>query len=221
MATKVFSFDYDAGANIYVRIFGRTGAEVGQVYDADDDTFKALGSATTPYIDCTEQTAEDGTGFSSYTVSVDLSLINNTLALKDYVIKAYNNGTPDSTDIAVSETLAFSVQAARFGEQDITVSCKGCNTSSAGTSVKYLIRMYVNGEFYQLANAATGVLTVRVLGGADLFTSGSTNPVTGAGYFEYTQSTPEFAADSLYEHEIVITENSVAVTRYVDWPVFG
>ena len=78
MATKVFSFDYDAGADLYVRIFGRTGSEVGQVYDADDDTFKALGSAATPYLPCTEQTAENGTSYSSYTVAVDLANINST-----------------------------------------------------------------------------------------------------------------------------------------------
>jgi len=221
MATKVFSFDYDAGADLYVRIFGRTGSEVGQVYDANDDTFKALGSATTPYIACTEQTAENGTSYSSYTVAVDLADINATLALKDYVIRAYDNSTPASTDVAVGAKQEFSVQASRYGKQDITVSCKGCNTSSAGTSVKYLIRMYVDGEFYQLANAAEGVLTVRVLGGTDLFTSGTLNPVTDEGYFEYTKTTPGWTNDSLYEHEIVITESSVAVTRYVDWQVFG
>jgi len=216
MATKVFSFDYDAGANLYVRIFGRTGSDVGKVYDADDDTFKALGSATTPYLACTEQTAENGTSYSSYTVAVDLANINSTLALKDYVIRAYDNATPAATDVAVGAKQEFSVQASRYGEQEITVDCKGCNTSSEGTSVKYLIRLNVNGEFYQLANAATGVLTVRVLGGTDLFNSGTLNPVTDAGYFEYTKASPNFTADSLYEHEIVIT-----VTRYVDWPVFG
>lgn len=221
MATKVFSFDYDAGADLYVRIFGRTGSEVGQVYDADDDTFKALGSAATPYLPCTEQTAENGTSYSSYTVAVDLANINSTLALKDYVIRAYDNATPAATDVAVGAKQEFSVQASRYGQQDITTSVKGCFTSSAGDEVKYLIRLYVNGEFYELANAATGVLTVREQGGTDLFTSGSINPVTDAGYFEYDKSTPGFTDDRLYEHEIVITESSVAVTRYVDWQVFG
>jgi len=221
MATKVFSFDYDAGADMYVRIFGRTGSEVGQVYDADDDTFKVLGSATTPYLTCTEQTAEDGTDKSSYTVAVDLANINSTLALKDYVIRAYDNATPAATDVAVGAKQEFSVQASRYGAQEITTSVKGCFTSSAGDAVRYLIRLYVNGEFYELANAATGVLTVREQGGTDLFTSGTINPVTDAGYFEYDKSTPGFTDDRLYEHEIVITESSVAVTRYVDWQVFG
>lgn len=221
MATKVFSFDYDAGADLYVRIFGRTGSEVGQVYDADDDTFKALGSATTPYLTCTEQTAEDGTDKSSYTVAVDLANINSTLALKDYVIRAYDNATPAATDVAVGTKQEFSVQASRYGEQRIDVDINGCNTSSAGSEVHYLIRLYVNGEFYALDNAATGVLTVRVQGGTDLFNSGTINPVSGAGYFEYDKTTPNFTDDSLYEHEMVITENSVTVTRYADWQVFG
>lgn len=221
MATKVFSFDYDAGANLYVRIFGRTGSEVGQVYDANDDTFKALGSATTPYLTCTEQTAENGTSYSSYTVSVDLSNINSTLAAKDYVIRAYDNATPAATDVAVGAKQEFTVQASRYGEQPITVSIEGCNTSSAGSEVRYLVRLYVNGEFYALDNAATGVLTVREQGGTDLFTSGTINPETGLGYFEYDKTTPGFTDDRLYEHEMVITESSVSVTRYVDWPVFG
>lgn len=221
MATKVFSFDYDAGADLYVRIFGRTGSEVGQVYDANDDTFKALGSATTPYIACTEQTAENGTSYSSYTVSVDLADINATLALKDYVIRAYDNATPAATDVAVGAKQEFSVQASRYGKQDITVSCVGAHTSSAGTETRYLIRLYVDGDFYVLDDTATGVLTVREQGGTDLFTSGTLNPETGLGYFEYDKTTPGFTDDRLYEHEIVITESSVAVTRYVDWQVFG
>lgn len=221
MATKVFSFAYDAGANVYVRIFGRTGSEVGQVFDDNDDTFKSLATATTPYLTCTEQTAEDGTSYSVYTVSVDLANINSTLAAKDYVIKAYDNASPADADVAISEELGFTVHASRYGEQPITVTVEGCNTSSAGSEVRYLIRLYVNGEFYSLANAATGVLTVREQGGTDLFTSGTINPVTGAGYFEYDKTTPSFTDDRLYEHEMVITESSVSVTRYVDWPVFG
>jgi len=221
MATKVFSFAYDASADVYVRIFGRTGSDVGKVYDADDDTFKALGSATTPYIACTEQTAEDGTGLSVYTVSVDLADLNSTLAEKDFVIKAYDNSSPADTDAAISEELPFTVQASRYGVQELSASVVGCFTTTAGAAVKYLIRLYVNGEFYELANAATGVLTVREQGGTDLFTSGSINPVTDAGYFEYTKTSPGFTDDRLYEHEIVITESSVAVTRYVDWQVFG
>jgi len=222
MATKVFSFDTDAGADIYVRIFGRTGSEVGQVFDDSDDTFKALASATTPYITCTEQTAEDGTAYSSYTVSVDLATLNDTLALKDYVIRAYDNATPADTDVAVSGPLAFSVQAGEEGKQDITVSIDGCNTSSAGTEVRYLIRLYVNGTMRVLDNAATCVLTVREQGaGVDLFTSGSINPETGLGYFEHDETTPGFTDDRLYEHEVVITEDTVAVTRLVDWQVFG
>lgn len=221
MATKVFSIPYDAGSNVYARIFGRTGSEVGQVYDANDDTFKALGSATTPYIACTEQTAENGTSYSGYTVSVDLSNINSTLAANDYVIKFYDNATPASNDVAISGETAFTVQASRYGKQDITASIVGCFTSSAGTSVKYLMRLYVDGDFYQLANAATGVLTVREQGGADLFTSGTINPVTDSGYFEYTKSSPGFTDDRLYEHELVITESSVSFTRYDDWQVFG
>lgn len=225
MATKVFSFPYDASADVYVRIFGRTGSDVGKVYDADDDTFKSLGTATTPYIACTEQTSEDGTGLSVYTVSVDLADLNSTLAEKDFVIKAYDNSSPADTDAAISEELQFTVQASRYGVQDITATMDGCNTSSTGTAVRYLIRLYVNGEFYQLANSATCVLTVREQGsGTDKFTSsddGTLNPVTDAGYFEYTKTTPGFTDDRLYEHEAVITESGVSITRYSDWQVFG
>lgn len=225
MATKVFSFAYNASANVYVRIWGRTGSDVGKVYDANDDTFKAIGIATTPYLSCTEQTAEDGTGKSTYTVSVDLANINSTLAAKDFVIKAYNNSTPASTDVAISEELGFTIQASRYGKQDITASVVGCNTSSSGSAVKYLIRLYVDGDFYALDDTATCVLTVREQGsGVDKFTStddGTLNPETGLGYFEYTKTTPNFTDDRLYEHEVVITENSVSVTRYEDWQVFG
>lgn len=222
MATKVFSFDYDAGANIYVRIFGRTGSEVGQVFDDNDNAFKAAISATTHLV-CTEKTLEDGTSKSSYTVSIDLADLNSTLALKDYVIKAYNNATPAATDVAVSDTLAFSVQASQYGEQEIDVTIDGANTSSAGSEVRYIVRLYVNGEMRTLDNADTMTLTVREQGGADLFTSGSTTPVTGQGYFEYDKTTPNFVDDRLYEHEAVITETAsgFTFTKYDTQQVFG
>ncbi|TXH10553.1 MAG: hypothetical protein E6R03_15340, partial [Hyphomicrobiaceae bacterium] len=92
MASYTFSQDYTETKNVYAVIHN----SAGNVFDFSDNTFKAIGSATTPYAACTEQTSGGGSGKSAYTVTINLALLNKTLDTSRFWITLYERagGSP-------------------------------------------------------------------------------------------------------------------------------
>lgn len=219
MAVKEFTFNYDSGANIYIRIFGRTGSELSKVFDANDNTFKSSISSTT-HIVCTERALEDGTGKSAYTASVDLSNINSTFVLKDYVIKAFNNASPVAEDVSISETESFSVQVSDLGRRIIEPELGEAFTTTAGTEIRLSAYLKVDGERYILPGTASCTLTVREHGsGVNLYSE--TETANAQGRFELSKNNPNYTADRLYNHSVAISVDSVTFTKDFDVPNYA
>ncbi len=102
MTTERFSFTGIAGTGHYLAIFNAAG----QVFDWNDNTFKALASATTKATSATEQADLGGTGKSAFIKDVDLSLLNNTTTPAKFRCDWYTHA--DAT-ILVSNTVEFAV----------------------------------------------------------------------------------------------------------------
>lgn len=223
MASYTFSQDYTETKNVYAVIHN----SAGNVFDFSDNTFKAIGSATTPYAACTEQTAGGGSGKSAYTVTINLALLNKTLDTSRFWITLYERagGSPAPlTDTAITYRSPFSVQAAEIGEDALDIEFVPCFTSTAGTTMRALVTVTRNGkpvDVYTLDNAATCTITAREHGaGSDLYTTSATT-VSSNGDFAVTQSTPGYTSDRVYQHTVAVAVNSTTTTFRLPVANFG
>lgn len=110
MADENFAFQAAAGQTLYFVVWNALGT---QVLDLNDDTFKALGSATTPHLAATERTDFGGTSYSLYSATLDLSRISSTSTAVPclLVIQQQAGGSPaPATDSVLSAPLAFTVE---------------------------------------------------------------------------------------------------------------
>lgn len=221
MATEVFSFDYDAGANIYIRIYGRTGDKLHKVFDFNDSTFKAAGTTATQLLTCDEQAGEDGTGKSSYTAAVDLAALNSTLKYEGFVIRAFDNASPAVSDVAVSGPLSFHVQAGEEGRRHIEPELEGAFTTTSGVEVRISAYLKVDGQRYTLEEGvASCTLTVREHGeGVNLYQV--TETADALGRFELSQEFPDYDADRLYNHSVAINVDGLTFTKDFDIPNYA
>jgi hypothetical protein len=175
MTTHVFTIpDHTESLNIFFRVWDTSG----NVFDFSDNTFKAIGGATTPYVAATERTAMGGTGKSGYQASIDLALLNNTALAKRYILKAYTRagGSPADTDAAISEALIIDgglivVQAGELGEAPVIVQVELSVKSTAGSTGQVSCWLERNGR----------LLPVSTLGGT-VFTAATDDVVTSAGH---------------------------------------
>jgi hypothetical protein len=214
MASHTFGQDFTASRNCYAVVYNAAG----NVFDFNDNTFKALASATTPFAACTEQTSGGGTGQSTYVVTINLALLNKTLDTVRYGITFFDRagGTPAPlTDTAWTYRSPFSVQAAEIGDDELAVEFCPCFTSTAGTTMRALVTVLRNGKpvnVYTLDSAATCTVTAREHGaGSDLFTT-SAATVSSNGDFAVSQASPGYTSDRAYQHTIAITVNSTTTS---------
>lgn len=224
MASYLFRVAWAASKNVYVVIRNASG----QVLDFSDDTFKSLGSATTPYAAATERTDIGGSGNSGYDYSLDLSKCNKALGFKQFSIEFFERvgGSPAiETDTPILVTPSpFTVEAAEIGRGRYDVDWAPAFTSTAGTTLRGLLTITRNGvpiNVYALDSTATATITAREHGsGVDLYTS---SPVTveSNGDFEVEQSTPGYTTDRVYQHTVEVECNGETVEFRAPIPVFG
>ena len=214
MSTAVLKHVNSASLNVYFRVFN----DSGQVFDFSDNTFKAIGSATTPQVAATERTEMDGTGRSGYTASINLTNINPYPLAKRYTFAAYDNGTPAATDAAISDHTEFVVQAGEVGELPITCMLDGAFTSSAGTALRLLAWLERGGQRISLAAGSISIAVREHGAGSDLFTGTAASP-TASGDFEVTVASPGFTDDRVYRAVVAITVNTVTFTTEHGMPV--
>ena len=184
MASHVFTLPrYDAGADVYFRIFN----DSGQVFDFSDLAFKALASATTPYIAATERADMDGTGFSAYQATLNLAQINGTPTSKHYTLKAYNNAAPADTDVAVSDALDVVVQLGELGEGELIGQAEVSVKSTAGTTAQAKAWLERNGRKVTLDD--TGGIAFTADAGTDTITSAAHGLANADRVFVSSQTT--------------------------------
>jgi len=223
MASYTFAQDYTASKNCYAAIYNAAG----DVFDFSDNTFKAIASATTPFATMTEQTSGGGSGQSTYAVTVNLALLNKTLETVRYGITFYERlgGSPAPlTDTAWLYRTSFSVQAAEIGEDELGVEVATAFTSTAGTTLRGILTITRNGKplnVYTLDSTATCTVTAREHGaGSDLFTS-SAATVSSTGDFQFSQSSPGYTTDRVYQHTVAVTCAGTTTSFRAPIPVFG
>lgn len=170
MSTEVFTLpEYDASQTVFFRVFDADG----NVFDFDDSTFKALASATTPYVAATEQTAMGGTSKSGYTASVDLADLNDTGSKGRYLVKAYSQAgdDPADTDPAISDGLSVTVQFGELGEREIVAQGEVSVKSTAGNTAQVSAWLEHGGAKIDVGS-----------NGGTVFTAATTDTITSAGH---------------------------------------
>lgn len=165
----IISPQYTESVNIYARIFNAAGL----VFDFADNTFKAIGSATTGYVVASELTAMGGTGKSCYSVSVNLANVNNTGAIGRYTLKFYERAgaSPADTDAAISGELSLTVRFGSLGEKEVLAQAEISVKSTEGVACQITAWLEHGGE----------KIDVGTLGGT-VFTAAITNTITSAGH---------------------------------------
>lgn len=220
MATETFSTEYDASANLYLRLFDETG----QVFDFNDNTFKALASATTPYAAATERADMAGTGRSGYTVAVNLANVWGAGNPKRLVAKFYDNAAPADADAPVSEPLGLTVQFGQLGEGHLVCHAEVAVKSTAGSTAQLSVWLERNGQTVDIDGAdasASATLTLTEHDGLELFSKSFVAADINDDVFEAEQATPSFTDDRIYRAKIEITENGNTWTTHAAIAVIG
>lgn len=223
MASYPWNIDHTETKNVYAVVTNAAG----NVLDFNDNTFKALGSATTPTVALTEQTGGGGSGKSNYVYSLDLTRINKTLDTSRAWITFYERASGSAaplTDTALNFRTPFTVQAGEWGEDALGIEFGSAFTSTAGTTVRFVVTVTRNGKpvlIDDLDAAATCTITAtEAATGMDLFTTSATT-VNSSGYFVVSQSTPNYSTDKVYQHTVAVACAGTTTTFNVPVPVFG
>lgn len=220
--TKTYTFQYAGGGNLYVRVFAVGGANNGKVFDFADNTWKTLAAATTPYKLMTWQADA-----KTYSVDLNLSLLNSTGAAQQFVVKAYDNAAPASGDAPVSDELDLTAQ---FGEQvdqeiPVFVQVEVSVTSTSGNVANVDAWLEWKGGLVDLTGATCSITLREMGGGIATFTlteadkAGATAIVSNR--FELVKNTPGFTDDRPYALDASITLGGVTFTSPDSTVVIG
>lgn len=223
MATKTLFCQHTASATVYASVWNAAG----QVLDFNDNTFKTLGSATTPGLALTERSDAGGTGKSLYTGALDLADVN---ALQDVLSVAISfyvqaGGSPaPSTDATIGDPELLDV---RFGDVagDVTVEFEINVKSTAGLAAQISAWLVHRGAKVALEDVdATPTISVVVrehASGVALFTATGDVDDVYDDRFEIEQATPGFTDDRQYAAEPSIDLNGTVFTGYHSFSVQG
>lgn len=199
MATETFSITYDAGENLFLGIFRLSD---GHVFDFDDNTFKALSGADTPYVAAAEQTDPGGTGKSSYVASVDLGDINATSDPLDVVLDWF---TDDTLATRVSESNQISIVGSQIDnglelyKPLVTVGIDDDMTA------KVVGHLTINEQNVMLASGSMSVVIFEVSTPLDTISVSSSTVVRGY-FFVATHALSGLVAGKVYGFEVTITD---------------
>ncbi len=233
----ILTFEYqdNSGGAFAIRVLGLTGAQAGQVLDFNDNTFKAIGSATAPYLAATERTGINGAGKSSYTVDLDLSHVNTSAVYRQYLVKWYTGNTPATTINPVKSETIFAVEnanASLFG-RNFLVNGEISVKSTAGDAAQMSLWLEDNGVLVPLATlsplegaAVTGQIVARQFGsGVNAFTQNfvAGDLINNVFEKEYNPSPGNaiFSNDRQYDFSGTITVNGRAFTGEIRRVVIG
>lgn len=171
MTTEVFTLpEYDASATVYFRLYDSSG----NVFDFNDETFKAIGSATTPQVAATERTEMGGTSKSGYQASIDLATVNDTGAVNRYTLKAFlqSGGSPATSDAAITDGwFHITIQFGGLGEKDVVAQGEISVKSTAGSTAQI-------SAWLEFAGKKIGVST----NGGTTFTAATSDTITSNGH---------------------------------------
>jgi hypothetical protein len=217
MATQRLRFEDTAGVNNYFTVW-RSSDNL--IFDFNDNTFKAIASATTPYLAADENTNTGGTGRSHYTASLNLSLLGSV----DAFVQAYrrSGSTPAPlTDATIEDPVPIEV---RFGDQPGSISAEICATMDHSVSPEELflsVTISLDGQAIDLndmATAPTCAIQVRQSNpAADAFPE-LTATIDDDGRFVASQESPFDEDQAEKEFHAVVTVTHGSQTYRFDLP---
>lgn len=112
MTTETFEFQGVSGTTHYVAIFR---VADGHVFDWDDGTFKAFGSATEKTVEVTDELAIGGSGQSLFSLDVDLATLNNTSMPGQFLLSWF---TDNVATVLVSQALLITVTSGAIAAEE-------------------------------------------------------------------------------------------------------
>lgn len=230
MATESLQITDVAGGNVYFSIWKSAAAEV---FDFDDNTFKALGSAVEPFVAATEVSGRGGVGDSGYHAGVDLADINNTPAIAVYVVEAYRRlgGSPAlTTDLLLSTgelRIAAGSLVASGSPGDVVsgyvVKCCMALTSTEGDEVQLWAWVEKNGVPITLdAGDECSFDCFEHTSGLSQFSGPTTavNP-SAVNLFEDVFTPTEFADNTGYTLQATAVIGGVTIVGQESFPCVG
>jgi len=212
MATERIEIKEISGLTMYFVIKRLSDA---YVLDFNDNTFKAVGSATTPYVAASTNTVGAGYGNAFYSATIDLQYLSSTLAAVDCLAIAYvqAGGSPNlTTDNTLVESpleqIRFALKNPAIDWKFTPVYKRELDTFDADCIV------LANGN--PISFNGTGALTIRDAAGTLLFAALSSSTITdavdGLKHLAFTKWTPGFTGDRLYSARLLLTEGSSTFT---------
>lgn len=230
MATEVFWTSDSPGNNVYCCVWNASG----EVFDTADNTFKALGSATTPGIAATERTAMGGGSESVYDAAVDLGDVHDSPAIGVYRIAFYRRAgvsPAPATDLqlALLEVRIAGGELVQAGSpgtltEDFQLHISANVTSTAGGYLQLNCWLTRRGQFYELPGDAECYFEVQQHGSGVLhFRSPSAGTITpnALGVFEIEHETPNLVDDQAYWVKATIELDGNTLVAMENIPVIG
>jgi hypothetical protein len=218
MSTEVLRITDAPGNAVFFVVWNAAG----QVLDQADNTFRALGSATTPGLAASENTNKGGVLESAYEASQNLAYLNSTPAILAFNIEAYRRagGTVNLANDLLLDSQEFRVAASVLTEGSIgevihgyTVRCGFNVTSTAGTTLQLYAILEKDGKPVTLAGTETCVFTCYEFTETLVkFPSPAAVTPTANGQFETTVTNPALVDDTEYILKATITIGAVTVT---------
>ena len=210
MASEDFTHRNTASRNVYFRLFETS---TGNVFDFNDNTFKALAGATTPSVAATERGDMDGTGYSVYVANINLSNVHNEGVAKYIIAKAYDNAAPADADISISDDIGIYVQFGELKKKTVVAVGSVSVKSTAGTTAQVRCWLERDGKKVKglstIDAAISAIVVVREHGsGSNLFSKALVVGDLQNDTFEAEQASPGFVDDRMYDIESTITENT-------------
>lgn len=218
MSTETLVRLDDSSRTIYFAVFNSTG----QVFDfgADTPAFVDLGETNVePYLEATEYEDAGGAGKSQFIASLNLATINNTAALVNCTVIAFDQAgeSPDlETDAPRSQPEPLSIQFGMEGVKKFKVHGGISTDSTNGSYLEVQAWLEADGEVVPLVNTggspATCACNIRQIDAeADGLQISTANfDVANDQYiFVYTVADPELEDDKQYRAEFTIVQDGV------------
>lgn len=215
MPTKTLRIEHTASANVYFSVW-RSSDNL--VFDFADNTFKAIASATTPYLTAVENTNTGGAGRSHYTASLNLSLLGSVDAFVQPYLRAGVSPAP-LTDTTLEDPLAI---VTRFGDLPGVIAAEICVTIDRVLDELFVsVTISLDGQALDLNTLATAptcsILVRQSDPPANAFPA-LTATIDADGRFVATRSTPFAADDADQEFHAVVTITHGGQTFRYDLP---
>ena len=212
MSTLNHEITYTPGVNVYARVWAPHSANV---LDFADYTFKAIGSATTPYQALTERSGIS-TNSSRYTGAIDLASLAANLAVVEGSLIYYQRigGAPDpAADLEIGGPAGLEAQLGKFGQRRLAALIQIHHRTTGGTPQAVVhVTLTADGEKVDLSSVAataTCALQVDVQGGSSLFSiaTGTFGNPTADDRWEATYNNPNWTSDQIHYADVTIVAN--------------